>query len=229
MIDRPASAQSPGLCREDEPFEFGSPKPPAVPQHPQITTRRGIECRRFAPFKKAGDTKKDCFNFDWLRPQRFQRQPLRQERKGQPVLFVAERRCHFLEQGFIMVMQLHQPFQPASLALQTKLGRRVENAAYPFLRQVAQRSMTTTRSRQRQFVGKCRRQGSRIDPQLRDLPVCRRPREERARTRLGENVKDCLVEGGIARVTVGFPVLIDQIEFDVAAQSLAPIDLNGGV
>ena len=38
-----------------------------------------------------------------------------------------------------------------------------------------------------------------------------------------------LIEGRIGRVSVGFPVLVDQIELDVATLDFAAIDPDGGV
>src|SRR6266481_6953384 len=115
---------------------------------------------------------------------------------------------------------------PVRFLSQPKLRCRLQHAAYPFLRQIFERRLTASRPRQRDICVKHLGQRRRIDAHLRNIVVRRCAREKFTVASLDKNVKHSRFERRIDRVTVCFPIAIEQVDLDAAATRLAPIYAN---
>ncbi len=159
-----------------------------VPKDAQVLARAGFEPRQIRRTEKSGDAEQNGFDFVRLSAQHSAWKPLREDREGDLVLFIAKRSSQFLEECLVGPMQFAQPLQPTSFLLQTKLRCSSEDALDLIFRQITQRRMTTSRARQRKIDPKGGRQGCRIESQLRDITICRRATEESAPASRHENM-----------------------------------------
>src|ERR1041385_1627796 len=100
--------------------------------------------------------------------------------------------------------------------LQTKLRGGVENAANAILRQISKRRLASSRSRERNICAERFRQSGGIDTDLRNIPVRFRSREKFAVAFVDENVEHRFVEHRIRRVSMQFPIPVDEIDLDAA-------------
>ena len=92
--------------------------------------------------------------------------------------------------------------------IQAALGASQMRRIDQFHRQILERRLTTSRSRERNVGAESFRQRVWIDPHLRDLAIRSCPREKGALATVDENVQHRVFEGGIQGMTVRFPVAI---------------------
>ena len=204
-------------------------RPPTVPQFAHIILCRLFVDREVRRFQKTGDTEKDRFSIFQVLAQSLQREPLRNERKRQLVLFITEGGRDFLKERFVSSVIVDLGADAGGFFLQTKLGGGIEHAPDAIFRQVSERRLATPRPSERNVGAERLRQNRRIDPDLRDVAIRFGAREKLAVAFIDKNVKDRFFERGIDGVTMQIPVPIDQIDFDAAAQRFAAIHPNRGV
>ena len=153
---------------------------------------------------------------------------MREQRERKLVLLVTKRRRQSLKERFVPAMTLRGSLKVRRLSLESKLRRAVEHASDPFLGQISERRLTTTGPRQRNARGKYLIEGIRIDAHLDNVAIGSRARKKCAFPGRHENVQNRVFECGIRGVTVRFPIAIDQVEFDTAANRVTAIQANRG-
>ena len=143
--------------------------------------------------------------------------------------FVTERGRDFLKERFVAAVIVDLGADTGRFALQPESRRGIEHAPHAVFRQISQRRLTTSRTRERNIGAERFRQNRRIDPDLRNVAVRFGAREKFAVALIDENVEHRFFERGIGRMTVRFPIAIDQIDLDATRQRLAAVDLNRGI
>ena len=98
MIERTSAAQAPEFCRQDKSLHFIAMRPPAVPEHSHVGAGSLRIDSEVGGLKKAGYAKERRLDVIRRFGQRRERQPLREERKRELVLFVAQRGGDFLKE-----------------------------------------------------------------------------------------------------------------------------------
>ena len=149
MIERARAADFPNFCGQDQPLHFVAMRPPTIPQFAHIILCRLFVDREVRRFQKTGDTEKDRFSIFQVLAQSLQREPLRNERKRQLVLFITERARDFLKERFVSAVIVDLGADAGAFFLQTKLGGGIENAPDTILRQVSERRLATPRPGER--------------------------------------------------------------------------------
>ncbi len=149
-------------------------------------------------------------------------QALREESERRTILFVTKRVCQSLVERFFAAVRSDALTQSLGLSLQTKLRRRMQNMRNLFVAIVAQRPNTAARMREGRCLSDFMREDVWIEQYLWYLPVHTRPGEEfRLAPALEKDVENGVVECGIRRVPVTFPIAISEIEFDCPMLDLA--------
>src|SRR4029077_13245678 len=121
-------AQFPNLCRQDQSLQSVAVRPPTVPQFAHIILCRLFVDREVRRFQQTGDTEKDRFSIFQVLAQSLQREPLRNQRKGQLVFFITQGGRDFLKERFVSTVVraglavFDLGADPGGFFLQTKLG-----------------------------------------------------------------------------------------------------------
>src|SRR5207249_3085476 len=139
---------------------------------------------------------------------------LGEKREWQLVFLITERGRDLLKKRFVASVHVDFVAYPIAFLSQTELCCSVEHAGGPFFRQIFQRRLTATWTRQWHVCGKCLRQVRGIDAHLRHVAVRLCAREKRAVASLDKYVKHRRFEGWIGCVPVCFPAAIQQIDLD---------------
>src|SRR5260370_1063550 len=134
--------------------------------------------------------------------QSLQREPLRNQRKRQLVLFITEGGRDFLKERFVSPVIVDLGADAGGFFLQTKLAGGIEHAPDAIFRQVSERRLATPRPSERNVGAERLRQNRRIDPHLGDVAIRFGAREKFAVTFIDKNVKDRFFERGIDGVTM---------------------------
>ncbi len=122
-----------------------------------------------------------------------------------------------MEERFVRAVILNLGPNAGGFFLQTKLRGGVEHAANALFRQMSQRRLATSRTREWDIGAKRFRQDRGIDPNLRNVTVRFGPTEKFAVTFVDENVEHSFFERGVNGVTVQIPIPVDEIDLDAAA------------
>src|SRR5438477_3177570 len=122
---------------------------------------------------------------------------LSEESKRQLVLLIAERSGDLLIQRFVASMTVDLAANRRGLFPEAELGRALEDAADPFFRQILQRRLTPSRSRQRDISRKRVGQDGRINLKLGHVAVRWRPGEKFALRAIDEDVQNGVFEGRV--------------------------------
>ena len=149
-----------------------------------------------------------------------------EKREWQFVLLVTECGRDLLEKRLVAAMRFEFVADPVCLLPQAELRRGIENAADAFFRQIFERGLTTSGSRQWNVCIECLWQSYRINADLRHVTVQMCAGEKRLIASLYKHVKDGRFEGWIGCVTVCFPAAIQQIDLDAPPNRLAAIYPN---
>src|SRR5438270_5866403 len=97
MIERTRAAEPPNFRGQDEPLHRVAMRPPAVPKFSHISARLLWIDGEVGRFEKSGDAEQHRFNIVVFFAKERERQPLRQKREREFVLFVTERSRDFLK------------------------------------------------------------------------------------------------------------------------------------
>src|SRR5207248_6794420 len=178
MIDGAGGAEFANLLRQDQSLQSVAVRPPTVPQFAHIILCRLFVDREVRRFQKTGDTEKDRFSIFQVLAQSLQREPLRNERKRQLVLFITEGGRDFLKERLVSSVIVALGTDAGGFFLQTKLGGGIEHAPDAIFRQVSERRLATPRPSERNVGAERLRQNRRIDLDLRNVAVRFGAREE---------------------------------------------------
>src|SRR5438067_1135522 len=229
MIERTGATQTPNLRRQNQPLRFIAMRPPTVPQFSHIFSCRSFEDAEIGCFEQTGHAKKHRFAVVGFFAHQLQRQSLNDQCEREFIFLVAKRSRDFLEERFVTTVIVDFAADPRGFLLQSKLCCGIKHTAHTFLGQVLQGRLTTPGSRERNICAKRIRQNCGIDANLRHIAIRFCARKKLAVALFDENMKYCLFKCRISRMTMCFPIAIDNVELDAAADWLAAVYTDRGV
>ena len=143
---------------------------------------------------------------------------MREQCEWQPILFVAKRLRHGLEQNLVAPVCFDALPKAIRFLLQTKLRGPLKNAADAFCRQISQGGNTATGMRQRHQSGRGIAQGGEVELDLGNIAVITGPGKEFHSASFKKDVENRVIERWIGSVAVQLPIAIEQIDFNRAVQ-----------
>lgn len=229
VIQGAGAAEPPKFWRQHEPLHFIAMRPPPVPELSYVAARFPRVNGQIWRLEKSGHAKEQRLDVVVLFAEHRKRQPLRQDRERQFILFVTKRCGDFLKERSVAPVRFDDVLDPGRLTLEPELRRGGENGLEAFLRQIFQRRLATARPGKRHVRGKLVGQRRRIDPDLRHVAIRFRPGKKEALALLHEDMQDGVIKRGVGGMAVRFPAAIGEIEFNGAANWVAVVDPDDGI
>src|SRR5689334_702958 len=121
MIEGTGATGFPNSGWQNQPRKLFPVLPPAVPEETQVGARRFSHRIQIRRVEESGDTEKQRFAVLPFRAQEGHRQTLRKQSEWQPILFVAKRLRHSLEQNLVSPVCFDALPKAIRFLLQTKL------------------------------------------------------------------------------------------------------------
>src|SRR5436190_8369279 len=141
MIERTRAAELPEFCGEDEALHRIAVRPPTAPKFSHVAARLVAIRGQVGSAEKTGNAEQERLDVVNFVTERCEWKTLREQSKSELVLFIAERRRHFLKERRVASVGLDDILYPGSFALQPELRSCGEDVFEPVGREIVQRGL----------------------------------------------------------------------------------------